>query len=148
MQDGNMHKVITQGLYKMHKNNKGSESMLTPKQEKFAQSIALEDMNKSDAYRSAYNTNGMSDKTINEKASLLASQDKVRARIKELREQVVSPKIISAQKRKEWLTEVINNPNMDINAKLKASDQLNRMEGEYLTRVEGELKMKKLEDLL
>lgn len=77
--------------------------MLTPKQELFAQSIALEDMNKSDAYRSAYDTKKMSDKTINEKASLLASQDKVRARIKELREQVVSPKIISAQKRKEWL---------------------------------------------
>lgn len=114
--------------------------MLTPKQELFAQSIALEDMNKSDAYRSAYDTKKMSDKTINEKASLLASQDKVRARIKELREQVVSPKIISAQKRKEWLTEVINDPDMDINARLKASDQLNRMEGEYIQKVETEIK--------
>jgi Spy/CpxP family protein refolding chaperone len=114
--------------------------MLTPKQELFAQSIALEDMNKSDAYRSAYDTKKMSDKTINEKASLLASQDKVRARIKELREQVVSPKIISAQKRKEWLTAVINDPDMDINARLKASDQLNRMEGEYIQKVETEIK--------
>lgn len=114
--------------------------MLTPKQELFAQSIALEDMNKSDAYRSAYDTKKMSDKTINEKASLLASQDKVRARIKELREQVVSPKIISAQKRKEWLTTVINDPDMDINARLKASDQLNRMEGEYIQKVETEIK--------
>lgn len=148
MQVGRLHKDIAHGLYIMHKIDKGSDSMLTPKQETFAQSIALEDMNKSDAYRSAYNTSGMSDKTINEKASLLAGQDKIRARIKELREQVISPKIISAQKRKEWLTEVINDPDMDINAKLKASDQLNRMEGEYLTRVEGELKMKKLEDLL
>jgi hypothetical protein len=114
--------------------------MLTPKQELFAQSIALEDMNKSDAYRSAYDTKKMSDKTINEKASLLASQDKVRARIKELREQVVSPKIISAQRRKEWLTAVINDPDMDINARLKASDQLNRMEGEYIQKVETEIK--------
>jgi hypothetical protein len=114
--------------------------MLTPKQELFAQSIALEDMNKSEAYRSAYDTKKMSDKTINEKASLLASQDKVRARIKELREQVVSPKIISAQKRKEWLTAVINDPDMDINARLKASDQLNRMEGEYIQKVETEIK--------
>lgn len=122
--------------------------MLTAKQELFAQSIALEDMNKSDAYRSAYNTKGMSDKTINEKASLLASQDKIRARIQELRNEVVSPKIISAQKRKEWLTEVINNPKVDINAKLKASDQLNRMEGEYVTKVEGSLNVAKLEDLL
>ena len=122
--------------------------MLTAKQELFAQSIALEDMNKSDAYRTAYNTNGMSDKTINEKASLLAKQDKIKARIDELRGQVISPKIISAQKRKEWLTEVINDSKVDIRVRLQASDQLNRMEGEYLTRVEGELKMKKLEDLL
>ncbi len=114
--------------------------MLTPKQDKFAQAIALEGMNKSDAYRSAYDTSRMTDKTVNEKASLLASNDKVRARIKELTEQAVSPKIISAQKRKEWLTEVINDPNVDINARLRASDQLNKMEGEYVQKVETELK--------
>jgi hypothetical protein len=97
-------------------------------------------MNKSDAYRTAYDTSRMTDKTVNEKASLLASNDKVRARIKELSEQAVSPKIISAQKRKEWLTEVINDLNVDINARLRASDQLNRMEGEYVQKVETELK--------
>lgn len=111
--------------------------MLTPKQDKFAQAIALEGMNKSDAYRSAYDTSRMTDKTVNEKASLLASNDKVRARIKELTEQAVSPKIISAQKRKEWLTEVINNPEVDINARLRASDQLNKMEGEYVQKVQA-----------
>lgn len=114
--------------------------MLTPKQDRFAQAIALEGMNKSDAYRTAYDTSRMTDKTVNEKASILASNDKVRARIKELGEQAVSPKIISAQKRKEWLTEVINNPEVDINARLRASDQLNRMEGEYVQKVETELK--------
>ena len=114
--------------------------MLTPKQDRFAQAIALEGMNKSDAYRTAYDTSRMTDKTVNEKASLLASNDKVRARIKELSEQAVSPKIISAQKRKEWLTEVINDPNVDINARLRASDQLNKMEGEYVQKVETELK--------
>lgn len=109
--------------------------MLSPKQEQFAKAIALDGMNYSDAYRSAYNTNRMSDKTINEKASLLKDNDKIRARIKELRDEVDTPKIISAQKRKEWLTDVINDPNIDINARLKASDQLNRMEGEYTQKV-------------
>jgi hypothetical protein len=122
--------------------------MLTPKQEQFAKNIALEGMSYSDAYRSAYDTSRMSDKTVNEKASLLQGQDKIRARIKELRDEVATPKIITAQKRKEWLTEVINDKDVDINARLKASDQLNRMEGEYVTKVEGEIKMKKLEDLL
>lgn len=109
--------------------------MLSPKQEQFAKAIALDGMNYSDAYRSAYNTKRMSDKTINEKASLLKDDDKIRTRIKELRDEVDTPKIISAQKRKEWLTEVINDPNIDINARLKASDQLNRMEGEYTQKV-------------
>lgn len=122
--------------------------MLTPKQEQFAKAIALDGMSYSDAYRSAYETKGMSDKTVNEKASLLQGKDKIRARIKELRDEVDTPKIMSAQKRKEWLTEVINSPDVDINARLKASDQLNRMEGEYVTKVEGNLNVAKLEDLI
>ena len=114
--------------------------MLTPKQEQFAKAIALEGMSYSDAYRSAYDTSKMTDKTVNEKASLMKSQDKIRARIKELRDEVDTPMIISAQKRKEWLTAVINDPEVDINARLRASDQLNKMEGEYVQKVETELK--------
>ena len=114
--------------------------MLTPKQEQFAKAIALEGMSYSDAYRSAYDTSKMSDKTVNEKASVMKSQDKIRARIKEIRDEVDTPKIITAQKRKEWLTAVINDPEVDINARLRASDQLNKMEGEYVQKVETELK--------
>lgn len=122
--------------------------MLTPKQEQFAKAIALDGMCYSDAYRSAYDTKRMSDKTVNEKASLLKDEDKIRARIKELRDIADTTKIISAQKRKEWLTAVINDQDVDINARLKASDQLNRMEGEYVTKVEGNLNVTKLEDLI
>jgi hypothetical protein len=124
----------------VHYKEKECESMLTPKQEQFAKAIALDGMSYSDAYRSAYDTSRMTDKTVNEKASLLKDNDKIRARVKELRDEVDSPKIISAQKRKEWLTEVINNPEVDINARLRASDQLNKMEGEYVQKVETELK--------
>lgn len=113
--------------------------MLTPKQEKFAQSIALENMNYSDAYRSAYNTERMTDKTVNEKASLLKDDDKIKARIKELREAATTPKVMTAQRRKEWLTEVVNDTNVDIRVRLQASDQLNRMEGEYVQKVEAEV---------
>jgi phage terminase small subunit len=113
--------------------------MLTAKQEKFAQSVALENMNYSDAYRSAYNTERMTDKTVNEKASLLKDEGKIKARIKELREASTTPKVITAQKRKEWLTEVVNDPKIDIRVRLQASDQLNRMEGEYVQKVEAEV---------
>ena len=46
---------------------------LTAQQEKFAQAIALEDMNQADAYRSAYNTSKMSDEVVWVKASELAN---------------------------------------------------------------------------
>lgn len=114
--------------------------MLTPKQEKFAQAVALEDMNYSDAYRSAYNTKGMSDKTINEKASLLKDEDKIKARIQELRDTLISPKIMSAQKRLEWLTEVVGDAEERTENKLKAIDIMNKMQGEYIQKVEAEVK--------
>ena len=41
--------------------------------------------------------------------------------------------------RKEWLTKVINSEE-DINAKLKAIDIMNKMEGEYIQKVEAEVK--------
>lgn len=123
-------------------------STLTQKQEKFAKAIALDGMSYSDAYRSAYDTKRMSDKTVNEKASRLKDECKIRARIKELTDAVDTPKIMSAQKRKEWLTVVMEDENIDINARLKASDQLNRMEGEYVTKVDGNLNVTRLEDLI
>jgi hypothetical protein len=79
----------------------------------------------------------MTDKSIWEKASELAKNVKVAARVKELRDMAAKPTIMTAQQRKEWLTGVINNPEIDINAKLKASDQLNRMDGEYVQKVEA-----------
>lgn len=111
--------------------------MLTDKQEKFAQAVALEGLSLSDAYRSAYDTARMKDKTINEKASRMAADGNIGARIAELRASVVSPKIMTAQRRKEWLTEVVNDPNVDMRVRLQASDQLNRMEGEYVQKVDA-----------
>ena len=112
--------------------------MLTAKQEKFVQNI-IEGMSQADAYRSAYNTDTMSDKTVNEKASLLKDNDKIRARINELREESMSPKVMSAKKRKERLTEIINDDDVDINAKLKAIDLLNKMDGEYVQKIAAEV---------
>lgn len=106
---------------------------LTPKQEKFAKAIAIDDMNYSDAYRSAYDTSGMTDKSINEKASLLKDQVKIKSRIEELRAELDTPKVMSAQKRRERLTEMANSE--DPNVAMKAIDILNKMTGEYVQKV-------------
>ena len=122
--------------------------MLTAKQEKFVQSVVLEEMNYSDAYRSAYNTDKMSDKTVNEKACLLAGEDKIRARMTELRGELLTPKVMTAQQRLEWLTRLIDSEDEDTTAKLKAVDIMNKMQGEYVTKVEGSVNVAKLEDLI
>jgi phage terminase small subunit len=114
--------------------------MLTEKQERFAQAVALEGMTYSDAYRSAYDTSRMSDKTVNEKASLLKDNDKVRARITELRENLVGKKIMTAQERLEWLTQLIQSENESTGDKLKAADIMNKMQGEYVQKVEADVK--------
>jgi len=67
---------------------------LTPKQESFAKLYMLYS-NASEAYRQAYNAENMKSKTINEKASRLLKEGKVRARIKELQERAMEKHDIS-----------------------------------------------------
>ena len=112
--------------------------MLTAKQEAFVQNI-LQGMNQADAYRSAYNASKMADKTVHEKASLLASQDKVRARLTELRDKLANPSIMTAQKRLEWLTQVILNEEESTSDKLRAIDLMNKMDGEYVQKIAAEV---------
>ena len=113
--------------------------MLTAKQEKFAQSI-IQGMSQADAYRSAYSTKKMTDKTIWENASRLMSDSKVKARVQELRDQITKSTIMTAQQRLEWLTEIIKSNEETTADKLKASDQMNKMQGEYVQKVEAEVK--------
>ena len=120
--------------------------MLTAKQEQFVQNI-IQGMSQADAYRSAYNASRMSDNAIYREASLLMSNPKVAQRLADIAKEADTPKIMSAQKRLEWLTKVIDGEE-DINAKLKAIDIMNKMQGEYVQKVEGSLSVTKLEDLL
>ena len=112
--------------------------MLTAKQEKFVQNL-LEGMTQADAYRTAYNTNKMTDKSVWEKASELASNVKVAERLKELRDKLANENIMSAQKRMEWLTQLIKNAEASNTDKLKALDILNKMDGEYVQKIAAEV---------
>lgn len=109
--------------------------MLTPKQEAFCKAIVYDGMSYSDAYRTAYNSEKMTDKTINEKASRLKDEDKISARIKELRGEIDSPRILSAQKRLEWLSKLIESEEETTTDKLRAVDLMNKMQGEYVQKV-------------
>lgn len=115
--------------------------MLTAKQEKFVQKI-IEGSSQADAYRAAYNTSKMTDKTIWEAASKLMADSKVTARLSELREQITSEKIMSAQKRMEWLTQLVMGEDASYSDRLKAIDIMNKMQGEYVQKVEADVNSK------
>lgn len=112
--------------------------MLTAKQELFVRKI-IEGNSQANAYRSAYSTKNMSDKTIHEAASRLVADSKVSARLKELREQITADSIMSAQKRLEWLTGVIKSEDETTGDKLKAIDIMNKMQGEYVQKIAAEV---------
>jgi phage terminase small subunit len=136
---------------------RGSEDMLTAKQEKFVQCI-IEGMSQADAYRAAYDTKRMTDKTVHEKASRMMADGKVRARLTELRAELVKPTIMTAQERLEYLTRVIKGEigekvpqkvddeivEVDVPTSLKnklnAIDIMNKMQGEYVQKVEADVK--------
>ncbi len=130
--------------------------MLTAKQEQFVKNI-IDGMSQADAYRNAYDATRMADKTIHEKASRLMADGKVKARLKELREKMVAPTIMSAKERLEYLTRVINGEQGEkmvqmvdgepievdvptsLKNKLNAIDIMNKMQGEYVQKVEAEV---------
>jgi phage terminase small subunit len=110
--------------------------MLTANQEAFVQNI-IKGMSQADAYRSAYPNQRMSDKTIWESASKLMANHKVTTRLTELRNELAKPSIMSAQQRLEWLTQLIQSDEESTTDKLRAADIMNKMQGEYVQKVEA-----------
>ena len=130
--------------------------MLTAKQEKFVQNI-VNGMSQIDAYKDAYSAGQMSDNAISREASLLMKNPKVAQRHKELGDKTASKAIMTAQERLEYLSGVINDKNKekrvvlidgvaetveepaDLNTKLKAIDLMNKMQGEYVQKIQAEV---------
>lgn len=139
--------------------------MLTAKQEDFVKYI-IDGMSQADAYRSAYNAKNMSDNAIYREASLLMASPKIAQRIQDLRDQMAKSTIMSAQERLELLTRIAKGEEperivqyvdgerveIEVPASLKSRqnsiDIMNKMTGEYTTKITGDISISKLEDLL
>jgi len=139
--------------------------MLTAKQEKFVRNL-VQGMSQREAYKNSYDAENMTDKTIDEEACRLFNDSKISARYQELIERAATASVMTAQERLEFLTEVIKDIQRehkisitedgkieydepaDLNTKLKAVDLMNKMQGEYTTKIEGDLRVSKLEDLI
>ena len=135
--------------------------MLNVKQEKFIQNI-VKGMSQREAYKNAYKVN-YADNAIDNRASELFKKGEVQVRYQELLKELEDKSIMSAKDRMVWLTKVVNgeikHTSYDSNGnaydneayisdKLKSIDILNKMSGEYVTKVEGNIAIEKLEDVL
>ena len=119
--------------------------MLTAKQEKFVRNL-VQGMSQREAYKNSYDAENMSDKVIDNEASKLFNSHEISMRYKELQNRLVKHTIMTAQERLEYLTEVIqglqldnNDTPADLNMKLKAIDIMNKMQGEYVQKIEADV---------
>lgn len=120
---------------------------LTEKQEKYCVNRAIEEMNQTDAYKNAYDTSNMKDETIYSEACKLDKDQKITTRIEELRKEARSDKVINTIQKKELLTQWIYDDDNSKSDRLKAMDILNKMDGDYITKVEGSINLSYEESL-
>ena len=135
------------------RNNKEGDTMikLTPKQEKFIQNI-VSGMTQRQAYKVAYQNN-TTDKQADEEACKLFNSPKINQRYQELMKELEDEAIMTAKERMIWLTNVLKGEEYDtymwdgeervttpsMMNKLKAMDILNKMSGEYVTKIDADV---------
>jgi hypothetical protein len=99
---------------------------LTAKQEAFAQAIA-DGLGQADAYRVAYDAEGMKDSTVYSKASIMMSEGKVKARVAELKAQVAEKQLWSREMSVKALVQAYREGSGAV--KVSAVKELNAMHG-------------------
>ena len=125
---------------------------LTLKQEKFVQNL-IKGMSQREAYKNSYDAKKMKDETIDTRACELFKNSKIKARYEELLKRLEDKAIMSAEERMKWLSKVIKadikvereydnevkeyDPYMS--DRLKALDMLNKMSGEYVTKIDADV---------
>lgn len=110
------------------------------KNEKFAQGI-FKGLSQRKAYRAAFPSSvNWKDATVDNRASELYNTSEILGRVKELQEEAADDSILSVIERKKWLSDVIGSFDERTENKLKALDLLNKMDGEYTTKIEADVK--------
>lgn len=119
---------------------------LTIQQEKFVHNI-IKGMSQREAYKDAYPNAKGSDATIDARACRTFNSDKVQARYQELVEEIKEEMVMSVTEKRMILKRIAHTG--DHSDAIRAIDVDNKMCGEYVTKVEGNVQIaKKLEELL
>ncbi|MEG0334753.1 MAG: terminase small subunit [Akkermansia sp.] len=126
-------------------------SGLTERQKEFARGV-FEGLSQRVAYKRAYDCTKKKDKTVDELASRLSSNVKVKEYLASLNKEVERSAVLSKQERMEWLSRVVRTPLSKVDAdsdlcqeivlselgdkikvpsKIDAIRELNKMDGAY-----------------
>lgn len=126
-------------------------ALSNPRWEDYAQARAS-GLSQRKAYKVAYpKAENWKDTTVDSKASNLEKIDKVKARYEEIKEEAANSAggaVMTRNEKRKMLAEMARDPNLTVRERQAAIDIDNKMEDEYVTRVEGSLNVSKLEDLL
>lgn len=110
--------------------------MLTARQEKYVQGL-VSGKTQRQAYIAAYPAAAKwKDNTVDARACEALKNSKILERYQELRKKAEDDTILTAVERKRWLTEVIKGEKVSTSDKLKALDLLNKMDGQYIDKLE------------
>lgn len=108
--------------------------------EAYAQGLAKGNSQRT-AYRAAFhNSVKWKDATVDKRASELAQTGEILGRLRELAEAASSEAVMDVRQRLEYLTGIIRSSRERTADKLKAIDIINKMQGEYVQKVEAEVK--------
>ena len=110
--------------------------MLSAKQEIFVQAL-VQGKTQRQAYNEAYPKSlNWKVESVETKACRLFGNPKIQERYFELLKATETKTILNAIQRKEWLSSVIISDKENTSDKLKAVDLLNKMDGQYIDKVE------------
>lgn len=112
--------------------------MLTPKQERFIQNI-VSGMSQRQAYKDAYNAENMKDETIDNEAYKLFKSPDISTRYQELINKLEEETLMTATEKRRMLKEMALDTNNSVTDRIKAIDTDNKMTGEYVTKIEGDI---------
>lgn len=120
--------------------------------EKYVQYL-IQGMSQRKAYREAFkNAENWKDSTVDNRASELYNTREILGRYKELLEESRDKAIMNRKDRMVVLSELASNKEEKPDARIRAIDTLNKMDGEYVNRVEVSSGLKneqtKLDDLI
>lgn len=101
---------------------------MTPKQEQFARLVA-EGATQAEAYRQAYNAEGMKPDTIRKRASELMRRGDVKGMVQALRAEMAATGLWSRQQSARALIGVVNGPDTAPRDVISAVRELNAMHG-------------------